>query len=87
MTTLKEWNVSVLASIAATFRSFHIAATSVARSSDLRRTLSDGRPNASAATFAALDAAAAAAAVTRLASNSWAKARREAAETVLVFML
>jgi hypothetical protein len=25
--------------------------------------------------------------VTRLASNSWAKARREAAETVLVFML
>jgi len=72
--------------MAATGRSVNRAAISADLSSALRRTDSGGKPNASAATFAVLAAAAAAAAVVLFASSKAAKATREAAETVLVFM-
>ena len=75
LVTLKLWKESVLAAIAATDLSFQRAATSADLSSAFNSTDSLGRPNASAATFAALDAAAAAAAVTRLLSSKAANAR------------
>ena len=87
LTTLKLWKESTRSAIAATGRTVKIAAISALRSSAFKRTDSLGRPNASAATFAALDAAAAAAAVVRLLSSKAAKARSCAAETVLVFIV